>query len=89
MESKVTSMTEAEFLKAALAKGFDKQWIKSCIDDCKKEIEQTRKEGLIIPIPLENELALHYECIVKHGLNDLPFSESDTTKSSNTSAQDL
>ncbi len=67
MESKVTSMTEEEFLKAALAKGFDKQWIKSCIDDCKKEIEQTRKEGLIIPIPLENELALYYECIVKHG----------------------
>lgn len=67
MENKVTSMTEEEFSKVALAKGFDKRWIKSCVDDCKKEIEQTRKEGLIVPIPLENELALYYESIVKQG----------------------
>ena len=64
---KVVSMTEEEFSKAALEKGFDEHWIKSCIDDCKKDIEKILKEVLIEPIPLERELALNYELIVKHG----------------------
>ena len=64
---KVVSMTEEEFTKAALEKGFDEHWIKSCINDCKKDIEKILKEGLIEPIPLEREIALNYELIVKHG----------------------
>ena len=33
-----------------------------------KELEEKiLKEGLIEPIPLERELALNYELIVKHG----------------------
>ena len=64
---KVVSMTEEEFSKAALEKGFDEHWIKSCIDDCKKDIEKILKEGIIKPIPLERQLALNYELIVKHG----------------------
>ncbi len=64
---KVVSMTEEEFSKAALEKGFDEHWIKSCIDDCKKDIEKILKEGIIKPIPLERQLALNYEHIVKHG----------------------
>lgn len=31
---KIISMTEEEFSKIVLEKGFDKHWIKSCIDDC-------------------------------------------------------
>ena len=31
---KIDSMTEEEFTKAALEKGFDEHWIKSCINDC-------------------------------------------------------
>ena len=46
-------MTEEEFTKEALEKGFDEHWIKSCINDCKKDIEKILKEGLIEPIPLE------------------------------------
>ena len=49
---KIVSMTEEEFTKAALEKGFDEHWIKSCINDCKKDIEKILKEGLIEPIPL-------------------------------------
>ena len=64
---KVVSMTEEEFTKAALEKGFDEHWIKSCINDCKKDIEKILKEGLIEPISLERKLALNYELIVKHG----------------------
>lgn len=64
---KIDSMTEEEFSKAALEKGFDEHWIKSCIDDCKKDIEKILKEGIIKPIPLERQLALNYELIVKHG----------------------
>ena len=64
---KIDSMTEEEFSKAALEKGFDEHWIKSCIDDCKKDIEKILKEGLIEPITLERKLALNYELIVKHG----------------------
>ena len=64
---KIDSMTEEEFTKAALEKGFDEHWIKSCINDCKKDIEKILKEGLIEPIPLERSLALNYELIVKHG----------------------
>ena len=64
---KISSMTEEEFTKAALEKGFDEHWIKSCINDCKKDVEKIRKEGLIEPIPLERKLALNYELIVKHG----------------------
>jgi hypothetical protein len=64
---KINSMTEEEFSQAALEKGFDEQWIKSCIEDSKKEIEETLREGRITPIPLETELALLYEHIVKHG----------------------
>ena len=64
---KVVSMTEEEFTKAALEKGFDEHWIKYCINDCKKDIEKILKEGLIEPIPLERKLALNYELIVKHG----------------------
>ena len=64
---KVVSMTEEEFTKAAFEKGFDEHWIKSCINDCKKDIEKILKEGLIEPIPLERKLALNYELIVKHG----------------------
>ena len=64
---KIDSMTEEEFTKAALEKGFDEHWIKSCINDCKKDIEKILKEGLIEPISLERKLALNYELIVKHG----------------------
>ena len=64
---KIDSMTEEEFSKAALEKGFDEHWIKSCIDNCKKDIEKILKEGIIKPIPLERQLALNYELIVKHG----------------------
>ncbi len=64
---KIDSMTEEEFTKAALEKGFDEHWIKSCINDCKKDIEKILKEGIIKPIPLERQLALNYELIVKHG----------------------
>ena len=64
---KIISMTEEEFSKIALEKGFDKHWIKSCIDDCKNDIEKIKKESLIIPIPLEKKLAFYYECIVKNG----------------------
>ena len=64
---KIDYMTEEEFTKAALEKGFDEHWIKVCIDDCKKDIEKILKEGLIEPIPLERKLALNYELIVKHG----------------------
>ncbi len=64
---KIVSMTEEEFTKAALEKGFDEHWIKSCINDCKKDIEKILKEELIEPIPLERKLALNYELIVKHG----------------------
>ena len=64
---KIDSMTEEEFTKAALEKGFDEHWIKSCINDCKKDIEKILKEELIEPIPLERKLALNYELIVKHG----------------------
>ena len=64
---KIVSMTEEEFTKAALEKGFDEHWIKSCINDCKKDIEKILKEGLIEPITLERKLALNYELIVKHG----------------------
>ena len=64
---KIVSMTEEEFTKAALEKGFDEHWIKSCINDCKKDIEKILKEGLIEPIPLERNLELNYELIVKHG----------------------
>lgn len=64
---KIDSMTEEEFTKAALEKGFDEHWIKSCINDCKKDIEKILKEGLIEPIPLERKLVLNYELIVKHG----------------------
>lgn len=64
---KIVSMTEEEFTKAALEKGFDEHWIKSCINDCKKDIEKILKEGLIEPISLERKLALNYELIVKHG----------------------
>lgn len=46
-------MTEEEFTKEALEKGFEEHWIKSCINDCKKDIEKILKEGLIEPIPLE------------------------------------
>ena len=56
---KIDSMTEEEFTKAALEKGFDEHWIKSCINDCKKDIEKILKEGLIEPIPLERNLALN------------------------------
>ena len=41
---KIVSMTEEEFTKAALEKGFDEHWIKSCINDCKKDIEKILKE---------------------------------------------
>ncbi len=64
---KIISMTEEEFSKIALEKGFDKYWIISCIDDCKNDIEKIKKEGLIIPIPLEKKLAFYYESIVKNG----------------------
>lgn len=64
---KIDSMTEEEFTKAALEKGFDEHWIKSCINDCKKDIEKIQKEELIEPIPLERKLALNYELIVKYG----------------------
>ena len=64
---KIISMTEEEFSKIALEKGFDKHWIKSCIDDCKNDIEKIKKKGLIIPIPLEKQRAFYYESIVKNG----------------------
>ncbi len=76
---KIDSMTEEEFSKAALEKGFDEHWIKSCINDCKKDIEKIKKEGLIIPIPLEKKLAFYYECIVKNG--PLENLNKQTTKS--------
>ena len=39
---KIISMTEEEFSKIVLEKGFDKHWIKSCIDDCKNDIEKIK-----------------------------------------------
>lgn len=65
---KITSMTEEEFTKAALAKGFDKEWIDSCIDDSKKNRESK------INLPLEADLALTYELCVKGGA--LKYSDS-------------
>ena len=45
---KIISMTEEEFSKIALEKGFDKHWIKSCIDDCKNDTvhQQNDKRNL-------------------------------------------
>ena len=43
---KIVSMTEEEFTKAALEKGFDEHWIKSCINDCKKDVEKNPKRRI-------------------------------------------
>ena len=40
-------MTEEEFSKIAIEKGFDKHWIKSCIDEYKKNIKKKKKEEIM------------------------------------------
>ena len=68
MENEVKeTMTEEEFTKKALEKGFDIEWITSSIAEYKEEFENDEKNN-IFHFPLECHLYSLYEGWVKYGM---------------------